>query len=280
MIEGRVFDHQPIGNLMAIVKNDFKKFDDQGLIDDGVLVKSIMWCNEKLGIPIREVREAAIQINEFKAELPLDFEKLYYTAALKCSNTSVVTGRNPFDNHFDSDVIYEACLNRERLGCVDDYQVVINRKTHQTIYQHGEWTELGITSDSANFCHIDCPNKRRVGKYQIRITDEGIETPFRSGLIYIMYLGMMKDDEGNITFPFHPMITPFYEWAVKERVLLNAAFNSDGNVGDLLKLAKEERKLAWIDAFNFTTEKAFGTYVDAQRKRELGFYNQYFKYLQ
>ncbi len=40
----------------------------------------------------------------------------------------------------------------------------------------------------------------------------------------MMYLGMMKDDEGNITFPFHPLITPFYEWSLKEKILEDATF--------------------------------------------------------
>ena len=37
---------------------------------------------------------------------------------------------------------------------------------------------------------------------------------------------------------------------------------------------------AWIDAFNFTTEKDYGDLISMQRKKELGWYNQYFKYLQ
>lgn len=240
-----------------------------------------MYCNDRLGISIREIREMAIPVVEFKAELPADFEKLFYVAALKCSNTNIVNGRNPFDNNFDQDVITSACLNRAQLGCVDNYQVIIERTGKQTTYDYNTWTQLSIGNRSFGKCHIDCPNKKKPGTYQVEIEDGFISTPFRTGTLYIMYVGMMKDEDGNITFPFHPLITPYYEWTIKEKIIMDAIFNGDSaGMGDLLKLAQQEKVKAWLDAFNFTTEKSYGEFVNSQRKKELGWYNQYFKYLQ
>lgn len=279
-INNKVFSHRPIHELMAIVKNDFRKFDSEGLIDDGTLVKTVMYCNERLGIPIREIREAAIPVSDFKAHLPLDFEKLYYVCALQATNTMVTDMVNPFDNSVDQDIVYEASLDRESLGCVQNYSVTVKRLNTTTVHNHGSWVELDISGNSQS-CHIDCPNKRKKGKYTISIKDDHIETPFRSGMLYIMYVGMMKDEEGNITFPFHPLITPYYEWSVKEKIVSDAIFNSDGsNLGELFKLAQLEKNKAWIDAFNFTTDKAYGEYVALQRKKELSWYNQYFKWFQ
>jgi len=280
MINDKIFDHRPISELMAIVKNDLRKFDAEGLIDDGTLIKTVLYCNDKLGIPIREIREVAIPVDEYRAELPKDFEKMFYVAALNCSNTRVVQGRDPFDNNVDQDVIYDACLNRDRLGCVDNYQVIVNRKSTITTYDYPSWTPIQISPQSYNFCHIDCPNKKKLGKYQVQIHEDHISTPFRTGTLYIMYVGMMRDKDGNITFPFHPMITPYYEAAITEKVIKDAIFNSDGNYGELFKLAQLERVKTWLDAYNFTMEKGYGEYVKMQRKRELGWYNQYFKYFQ
>src|SRR5688572_13007707 len=100
-IQGKVFSHRPISQLMAIVKNDFKDFDAKGLVDEGTLVKTVMWCNERLGIPIREVREIGLPVDNYKAKLPLDFEKLYYVCALECTGGITFTLRNPFDNNVD-----------------------------------------------------------------------------------------------------------------------------------------------------------------------------------
>ncbi len=281
MINDKVFDHRPISELMAIVKNDFKKFDAEGLIDEGTLIKTVMYCNDKMGIPIREVREVAIPVEEYRAELPKDFEKIYYVAALNCSNTRVTSNRNPFDNNVDQDVIYEACLNRDQIGCVENYQVVINRTNNQTIYPYSSWTPIQISPRSSSYCHLDCPNKKKIGKYEVQINEDHISTPFRTGLLYVMYIGMMKDHDGQITYPFHPLITPFYEWSIKEKIITDAIFNSDGNgLGELLQFAQRERLKAWLDAFNFTTDKGYGEYVNLQRKKELNWYSQYFRYLQ
>jgi hypothetical protein len=281
MVNDKIFDHRPMQELMSIVKSDFSKFDAEGLIDDTNVVKTIMYCNDRLGLLIREVREAAIPVENYKAKLPLDFEKLYYVTALRCSNSAVVSYRNPFDNNFDADVVYDAHLYRESLGCVDNYQVVIKREQNVELHNYGTWVQLEVAPSSHKFCHIDCPNKRKPGKYQVEIKGDDIITPFKSGMLYVMYIGLMKDADGNITFPFHPLITPFYEWSVKEKILKDAIFNSDSpNLGELLKLATSERVKAWLDAFNFTTEKPYGDYVKMQRKRELEWYNKYFKHFQ
>ncbi len=281
MIADKTFEHRPISELISIVRNDLRKFDAEGLIDEGTLIKTVMYCNEKLGIQIREIREAAIPVDEFKAKLPLDFEKLYYVAALECTNGIGPLVTNPFDNNVDQDVIYKACLNREQLGCVDNYQVIIERKGIPLTYHYNQWTQLSIGPNSHHFCQVDCPNKRKPGKYQVEIKDGYIQTPFKKGTLYIMYVGMMKDVDGNITFPFHPLITPYYECALREKIISDAIFNSDGsNLTELFKLAQQERGKAWIEAFNFTTEPAYGHMVDLQRKKELGWYAQYFRYFQ
>lgn len=280
-IKDKIFEHKPIQELFAIVKNDFRKFDAEGLIDEGTLIKTVQWCNDRLGMPIREIREIATNVAEFKAALPLDFEKLYYVCALQVSNTMTTSMVNPWDNNVDQDIIYEASLDRESLGCVENYMVKVNRLTNTTIHNYGSWVQLDVGKASAKNCHIDCPNKKKTGKYTVEIAEDHIDTPFRAGTLYVVYIGMMKDVEGNITFPFHPLITPFYEWTIKEKILTDAIFNSDSTgLGELLNLAKQERAKAWLDAYNFTNERSYGEHVEAQRKKELRWYGQYFKYFQ
>lgn len=284
MINNKTFEHRPIDELFAIVKNSLKKFDAEGLIDNGTLIKTVMYCNDKLGITIREIKEVAIPVINYRAKLPLDFEKLYYMSGLQCTNSIIHNQTNPFDNNFDSDIIYEAKLDRECLGNVENYQVIVNRITNTTIHNFGSWIQLDVDNQSDKFCHVGCPNRRRKGKYTVTINKEmELETEFRNGTIYMMYIGMMKDEFGNILFPFHPMITPWYEACIKEQVIKDAIFNSDINREDakfFLQLAESDRAKAYIDAWNITLEKGYGEYVATQRKRELGWYNQYFKYFQ
>jgi len=77
------------------------------------------------------------------------------------------------------------------------------------------------------------------------------------------------------------LITPYYEWSIKEKVLSDAMFNSDAsNIQELYKLANFERKAAWLDAFNFSTDRSYSDFTNRQRKKELGWYNTWFKYFQ
>lgn len=283
MINNKIFDHRPVNELFAIVKNDLSKLDSEGLIDDGVLIKTVMHCNDKLGIPIREIREIAIPVENYKAKLPLDLEKIFYVCALNCTNTISFETTNPFDNNFDHDIIYEASLDRQSLGCVDNYQVIVKRESKMNVYNYGSWVQLGVMPDSSSYCHRDCPNLRKPGKHQVSIKNDEIQTPFRSGLLYIMYLGSMKDTEGNILFPFHPLITPWYEWSLKYKVLIDAAFNSDMNPDELkllMQITTKEKTASWLDAFNFTTDRSYNEFLDQQKRKELSWYNTYFKYFQ
>lgn len=283
MINNKVFEHRPVEELFAMVKREFSQFHSEGLIDEGSLIKTVMYCNEKLGLPIREVRERAIEVIDFKAKLPEDFLKLFYVTGLDCTSTTKYDTNiiNAFDNNVDQDVVYKACLNRDQLGCVDNYQVVIERKGIPITYYHNQWTPLSLSRNSYVKCHMDCPNLRKPGKYEIDIRDGEILTPFKTGTLYMMYVGMMVDNEGNITYPFHPLITPYYEWSLKERIISNAIFESEGqNLGEKLKLAQSEKTKSWLDAFNFTMEREYGQFLEDQRKEELGWYNTYFKYFQ
>lgn len=279
-INNKTFEHLPVSNLFAIVKGDFRKLDDEGLIDEGRLIKTIMWCNDKLGIPIRELKECAIPVADYQAKLPLDFDKMYYVCGLKSKETIIHEQRNPFDNNVDTDVVYDAKMDRGSFGGTDHYTITVKRLTNVTVHEHQNWITMDVDQSSTKYCHSNCPNVANRNKNKIRIEDDVVHTPFQEGMLYIMYLGNMRDSEGNLLFPFHPMITPWYEWCLKEKILMDAVFNSDGNYGELLKLAKQEKNFAWLDAFNITMEKGYGEYVGLQKKKEQEYFNKYFKYWQ
>ena len=279
-INNRTFEHRPIEELLAIVRQDFRKFDDEGLIDEGNLIKTVMYCNDRLGIGIREIKQACLNVEDYRVKLPLDFEKLYFTCALKATSTSITLGMNPFNNNFDRDIIYEADIARDDFGGTDFYGVTIKREEKVTIHTTGEWIGIDVLPDSHSFCHPSCPNTRKKGKHSIYIKDGYIVTPFRCGELYMMYLGTMCDEEGNLLFPFHPMITPYYEWSIKEKVIMDAIFNSDVTDASLLQLAQREKVKAWLDAYDFATSKGFGEYVKIQRNKEMSWYNKYFRFFE
>lgn len=274
----KLLELRPMEELMAIVKSDFRKLDAEGLIDDGTCIKTVMACNERLGISIRDVKQLCIPVHDYKAKLPLNFEKLFFVTALNATNGISMNMRNPFSNNFDRDVIYDAKVDRDSLGAEDSYRVVINRKENITIHASMSFIELNVSPSSSSYCHVSCPNIRKKGKYEVTIENDYINTPFRSGELYIMYLATMEDEEGHLLFPFHPLITPYYEWSIKEKVLQDTIFNSDGDYANMYKLAQQERVKAWLDAYNVTATREYGEYIAMQKKKEMGWYNEYFKY--
>lgn len=279
-IPKKMLELRPMEELMAIVKNDFRKLDSEGLIDEGTCIKTIMACNDRLGIPIREIKQVCIPVEEYKAKLPLNFEKLYFVTALSATNSIVMSMRNPFSNNFDRDVIYEAEVDRGSFGNAESYGVSIKRTENVTVHHMQSFIDLGVSPSSHSYCHISCPNMKKKGRYMVTIENDYINTPFRTGEIYIMYLATMQDEEGHLLFPFHPLITPYYEWSIKEKILCDTIFNADGNYGDMYKLAQQERVKAWLDAYDVTATKEYGDYVDMQRRKEMKWYNEYFKYFQ
>ncbi len=279
-IPQKLFELRPMEELMAIVKSDLRKMDAEGLIDDGTCIKTVMACNDRLGIPIREIRQVCLPVHEYEAKLPINFEKLFFVTALTATNGLTITMRNPFSNNFDRDAIYEADVDRGSLGCEASYGVTIKRTENITVHNSMSFIPLGVSPSSGSHCHSSCPNLRRKGRYDVTIENGNIRTPFRSGELYIMYLANMQDEEGHLLFPFHPLITPYYEWSIVEKVTRDAIFNSDGNYGEMFKLAQLERTKAWLDAHAITNTKEYYDYVEMQRKKELGWYNEYFKYFQ
>lgn len=280
MINNKNFEHRPLSELLAIVKRGLRKLDDEGLIDEGTVIKEVMRLNSKFGIPLREVKQACIPVFNGKANLPKDFDKLYYVCALPIQKVEKHNFKNPFDNSFDRDIIYEAEVNREKIGGSDNYQVVIKKITNVDIKTYTKFIELELAPASIVHSIGSSPVSCLKGRKQISIEKDTIICPFEEGELYLMYVGNMKDKDGNLLFPFHPMITPYYEWVIKEAILVDAIMNSDGNYGDLLELASQKRTAAWIDAFNAASDKGFGEYVDMQKKREMNWHNQYFKMFQ
>lgn len=274
----KMFELRPMDELMSIVKSDFRKLDAEGLIDDGTCIKVVAACNERLGLSIRDIRQVCIPVEDYKAKLPLNFEKLFFITAITATNSITARLRNPFDNNFDRDIIYSAEVDRGSLGNADSYGVTIKRETEITTHNSMSFIPLGLSPVSSSYCHMECPNVGMRGRYTVTIEGDWINCPFRTGEIYIMYLGTMEDEEGHLLFPFHPLITPYYEWSIKEKVLMDTIFNSDGHYGDQYKLAQQERVKAWLDAFNVTSTREYGEYLDMQRKRELAWYHQYFRY--
>ncbi len=267
-----------LDELMASVKEDFRMYDDMGLIDHSRIIKTVMWCNERLGIPIHQMKETFLTIRDYKVALPLNFWKVNYVCAIETGSFGIAAYRYPFDNTVTEQMKADAEMCTYVEGCQTKCSPLIIKRVHNIVVQrYTHWHELSLSRNSSKFADKYCFNKPG-GKYTIDIDEEEITVPFREGELYFRYLSSMEDDDGNIIIPFHPLITTWYEWCVKEKILQDLLFNSDDpDVITKLKLAQQEKSKFWLDAWNFQLEPGYKEVQQYQAQKEANYYAKYFK---
>lgn len=266
--------------LLASVKGDLPSFKDSGFIDEGNLTKTVMYCNEKLGIPVRKVYETIINIRNYRAELPKNFQKSIYVAALHYTSFGNAQWKDPFNNFVDQTAECALDVQTFTQGCETKCIRTIKKKLPTGLWEsYSNWTELSLSKSSYIHTASNCVNNHVRGTYTIDITDEEIQTPFREGELYMMYYGNMEDEDGNVLVPFHPLITNWYEWSIKEKILMDMAFNSDGDVVGKLKLAQQEKTKAWLDALDFSLEPSYKQQHEYQKKKEMEMWKKYYSWV-
>lgn len=269
-----------LSELIYSVKDDLPSLKDATFIDESRLIKVILRCNEKLGIPIRSTKETVLKVRDFKTNLPVDFDKVIYVAALSTTGFGLSQYRDPFDNFVDQTDPNSIQIVPFNSNCQTDCISTIRRKTTQGFWHnYTNWTELSLSPSSYVHTTSNCVNNRVRGQYVINVTNEEIETPFKEADLYIMYYSALKDEKGNILVPFHPLITEWYEWCVKEKILLDMAMNSDADVGNKLKLAQSEKTKAFLDAWGITLEPTYKELYKHEKQKEMEMYNKYFRHI-
>ena len=269
-----------LSQLIYSVKDDLPSLKDGTFIDESRLIKTILKCNEKLGIPIKKVKETVLKVRDYKTNLPIDFDKVIYVAALQTSGFGLSQYRDPFDNFLDQTDPNAIQMVPFTQNCETNCVSKIQRKTKDGFWQeYNSWIELSLSKASYIHTVSNCVNNRQKGQYIINVTNEEIETPFREADLYFMYYSAMTDDNGNVLVPFHPLITDWYEWCVKEKILLDMAMNSDADVAGKLKLAQSEKMKAYLDAWNFTLEPTYKEIYAHEKQKEMQMFNKYFRYV-
>lgn len=280
MINNKIHGFITLDELLASVRVELKSFYELGLTDESYLIKEVLRCNEKIGLVFSEMKQKIIEVDEFKADLPIDFYKVYYMAALAETGFSAKNLINAWDNTQDQTTSYEADIRSGNIGCTPNTLVIYKKVPQDQDVQYYDWSPMSISKYKANMCFMNSPIRNYQGKYVVDFTDTEILTPFRTGEIYIMYLAAMRNEEGQVLVPFHPMITPWYEAVLTEKIIYMAIMNSDDvNLADKYKLAQQKASEAWLDAWNFTTDRTYTQIQQAQRDKEMKWFNQYYRLL-
>lgn len=266
--------------LMASVESDFAVYSRNALINRGNYIKVVRKVNHDLGLKIFKEKEAVLNIENYKADLPVDF--LYLQMALGCGEIKMFGTPSIYGTHTQEREVPATCTTPDKAclnsNCDGSAYWVTQTYKDKVITQHHLFP-IRITPKSSKFCSEDCVNNRWTAGNEIHIENSEVTASFREGQIYISYLADMSDEDGNLLVLDHPKVTPYYEYAVKKSIIENLLMDGTDDVERKWSLMKNELKEARIEALNFTNTVEYSEiqqFYKANRKRFLNRYTSMF----
>lgn len=276
----RTFDE-----LLNEVSADIYQFDNEGLIEPGVLIKIAQRVNYDLGLRIHGTKEKILDIEKNKTKLPDDFYVLNY--AFLCGSYTVsqpiMSGRQTENVILDADQC-KKCGEPDPL-CTCEKTYTVECKTGEKIFvQVVEKRGMEVkTYETFERIHISSSTGRKDAlDNSIRsgyIKNGFIYTNIEKGKLYLSYQGSLEDDEGNLLVLDHPMINEYYEYAIKQRILENLYMNGE-DVAQKMQLIEQRLRAARNNALTIVNTPDFAEMKqlwETNRKAQYAKYYDMFK---
>ncbi len=255
-----------LDELLDSTINDFKKYQDAGIIDKSSLYKVVAYCNANAGIRINPIVHCTIDIVNGKCKLPDNFKKIKSINIITSFKTNINTKIPDYSR--GSEIVYEKPSESVSLytpiGCIDDCGKCyweIPKKSHiieESIYIES-FSKLNNADKGCDLSH---------NSYNINREDNTIEFGVNSGKAVLCYYTDL-DKLGLI--PKHPMLYFFYEWTLKVKILQDILMNSDDDVSIKLQYAEKERADAHVDFDNYIKSESFKKFIARYKKEEREF---------
>ena len=235
--------YRSFDQLMASVETDMSNFADEGLINRGSCVKIVQRVNEDLGLKINGTKQTVIKIENHKGEIPSDLFKVSY--AFICGTPVYVrepgeiygTRTQEYNEEIPVNVLKNgnACMN----SCGGCYWVT--QLFREKIVRYTTLEPVRISQGSASMCEDTCPGVGATGfKYEVDFCTGEITTTLKEGNIFIHYISTMEDESGNLMIYDHPLVRPYYEYAVKKHILEGAFINGEADTIQRLQYIQME----------------------------------------
>lgn len=275
-----------LSELMSSVKSDLSLYDDSGLIDDDRVIKVIAECNEKLGQRIYKSRECKLTVENYRAHIPQDLfkiENLLATQIINIENfsTNAIQARQLEFTHVKPEDTTKI-ITYGKMGCVDScnecYWVEDRRPcptTDKLVFER--LIPLELSTSLYNKCTEYSPCARYDKQYKIDIDNDEFKLSFEEGELYLCYLGNLTSEEGEIEIPFHPKLNPYYEYAVKEKILEDMYLNSEADILQKLQYVSLKKREAYAIAWDFANTREVNEWSKIQKKIQTEYYNRWYK---
>lgn len=236
----RTFDQ-----LLSDVIVDLPTIYQEGLMEPAQLIKIAQRVTYDLGLWIHQQKTAMLEVERQKARLPNDFYVLNF--AMLCQHyhveEPVITGTQteevllcPLPENIDPcDCNPKPCLTQ----C--GQHMVLKQTFKSQVRTYDAFAPIRL--ETAKEVGSNCPNLHHHCPNEAQIRNGWLYTNFDCGTVFISYMGAMEDEEGNLLVPDHPFLNEYYEYAIKQRILENMAFEGEP-VGDKLSLIEQRLRAA------------------------------------
>jgi hypothetical protein len=258
--------------IFAEVKNTYKSYDSEGLIDDISLRRWMRNELKRFGNNIMIYSDDIVKVMNGKGKLPEDFWHLQYAeryepSHYECSSEAKDILQN---SHFwkltveqDKKFVNGNLVQTETQKFLKeeyyfhDVSATLYYNNPRPLKLTKGFNSKAIAKDCANL-----PHKLKQKKCnEINILGDYIQTDFREGFIYIKYKALPMTEDGELYVPetqhnrLEEYILYFLKWKVAEDLLLN---NDDSHMAskvqylatltqDAFMLASTELKFSTLD---------------------------------
>lgn len=258
-------------DVFDAVADDFRVYDDQNLIDYATLIKVIKKCNADLSLSINSEAEVLIEVHNFSAKLPDNFEAL--DLAIACEKQIVdVTPAKGFQIEYHGSLKTNGC-NVCLEPCGPDFKVI--QKCDREYVQFDTLDVVRVVNTSLKRLSNNCANLKSRSKNEVKIDGDYMITNFETGYIYLRYITTMSDSEGRLLTLDHDLVNDFYEWACKLKILQNLHFNNDDDVERKIAMAKLEFRSARNQALGVVNTPEYMEVVNTLVENRRKFYRRY-----
>jgi hypothetical protein len=267
--------------LMASVTQDLHLFDDSALIREDALLKIIHYCNDKLGVRLHESKQCLLKVENGMAELPSDFwkiEMIFATQVIDAPQSMYMVPPNVVEYTTAPETVKQPIVNIRKIACKDfccNTMWAVKYQNTEPVRKIETIIPLSMSQRCKGQTTSYCPASR--GQFSIDLEDNIIKTSFKEGELFICYLGLLEDENGDPMIPFHALLNDYYEYSLKERILENIYLNSEADVLQKLQYVTLKKKEAYLDAWQFSGTPEFRELDQFDKKRSQAFYNKWYK---
>lgn len=231
-----------IDTLIAEIREDYNKYDSQGLINDDSCYRWAKYALKEFGGNIMEIQETLLYVKNGQAQLPDNFFSLY--DALRCESDYYCASSSKADTGILDSLMWKERVERKQTWnscatcCKEESESTITERIYidfatndyvDFYYTNPQRLRLGKSTQRS--IDPNCRNKyiKSGSTDVITINNKTLYANFAEGVIFLQYKGVPEDEDGKPIIPETPKgnVEKYVEYHLKSMILENILVNTD-----------------------------------------------------